>query len=366
MKTIAVLTSGGDSPGMNSSIRAVVRACAHYQIKCIGIIRGFSGLIENNTKVLSTRSVRGIINRGGTFLYSARCDEFKKAEGRKIAHKNLKDNEIDGLIVIGGDGSFTGALKTALNTVMDAIDKIRDTAISHHRLFLVEVMGADAGYIALNSGLAIGAQEILIPEVNMSFENLINSLKKSKKSGKTSSIIVVAEGDKTGKNVFELASKIEETLPKYETRVSVLGHIQRGGTPSCFDRVLGTQLGVKAVESLIDGNDGNMVGIDNGKIIEVKKFYLTRNETIQSISYKSYSNMYKLFLKIFKKLIKGKKIYKFTKHRWSKKYYTKKDFNNFLKIKIRNPKIERYLRSTVFKNYKSPIIKVGQYELHNK
>ena len=297
MKTIAVLTSGGDSPGMNSSIRAVVRACAHYEIKCIGIVRGFSGLIENNTKVLNTRSVRGIINRGGTFLYSARCDEFKTLEGRKTAYKNLKDNEIDGLIVIGGDGSFTGALKlqqefnfpvvgipgtidndlhgtthtlgydTALNTVMDAIDKIRDTAISHHRLFLVEVMGADAGYIALNSGLAIGAQEILIPEVNMSFENLINSLKKSKKSGKTSSIIVVAEGDKTGKNVFELASKIEETLPKYETRVSVLGHIQRGGTPSCFDRVLGTQLGVKAVESLIDGNDGNMVGIDNGKII---------------------------------------------------------------------------------------------------
>ena len=297
MKTIAVLTSGGDSPGMNSSIRAVVRACAHYEIKCIGIVRGFSGLIDNNTKVLNTRSVRGIINRGGTFLYSARCDEFKTVEGRKTAHKNLKDNEIDGLIVIGGDGSFTGALKlqqefnfpvlgipgtidndlhgtshtlgydTALNTVMDAIDKIRDTAISHHRLFLVEVMGADAGYIALNSGLAIGAQEILIPEVNMSFENLINSLKKSKKSGKTSSIIVVAEGDKTGKNVFELASKIEETLPKYETRVSVLGHIQRGGTPSCFDRVLGTQLGVKAVESLIDGNDGNMVGIDNGKII---------------------------------------------------------------------------------------------------
>ena len=297
MKTIAVLTSGGDSPGMNSSIRAVVRACAHYEIKCIGIVRGFSGLIDNNTKVLNTRSVRGIINRGGTFLYSARCDEFKTVEGRKTAYKNLKDNEIDGLIVIGGDGSFTGALKlqqefnfpvvgipgtidndlhgtshtlgydTALNTVMDAIDKIRDTAISHHRLFLVEVMGADAGYIALNSGLAIGAQEILIPEVNMSFENLINSLKKSKKSGKTSSIIVVAEGDKTGKNVFELASKIEETLPKYETRVSVLGHIQRGGTPSCFDRVLGTQLGVKAVESLTEGNDGNMVGIDNGKII---------------------------------------------------------------------------------------------------
>ena len=260
-------------------------------------MRGYSGLIENNTKVLNTRSVRGIINRGGTFLYSARCEEFKSIEGRKKAFKNLKDAGIDGLIIIGGDGSFTGALKleeefnfpvvgipgtidndlygtshtlgydTALNTVMEAIDKIRDTAISHHRLFFVEVMGADAGYIALNSGLAIGAQEILIPEVNMSFDNLINSLKKSKTAGKTSSIIVVAEGDKTGKNVFELASKIEETLPKYETRVSVLGHIQRGGTPSCFDRVLGTQLGVKAVESLIEGKYGSMVGIQNGKIV---------------------------------------------------------------------------------------------------
>ena len=297
MNTIAVLTSGGDAPGMNSSIRAVVRSCAHYNKKCIGIIRGYSGLIENDTKLLNTRSVRGIINRGGTFLYSARCEEFKSIEGRKKAYENLKAMGADGLIIIGGDGSFTGALKlkdefnfpvigipgtidndlfgtshtlgydTALNTVMDAIDKIRDTAISHHRLFLVEVMGADAGYIALNSGLAIGAQEILIPEVNMVFDNLINSLKKSKKSGKTSSIIVVAEGDKTGKNVFELASKIEENLPKYETRVSVLGHIQRGGSPTCFDRVLGTQLGVKAVEALIEGKNGLMVGIDNGKII---------------------------------------------------------------------------------------------------
>ncbi len=297
MNTIAVLTSGGDAPGMNSSIRAVVRSCAHYNKKCIGIIRGYSGLIENDTKVLNTRSVRGIINRGGTFLYSARCEEFKSIEGRKKAYENLKAMGADGLIIIGGDGSFTGALKlkdefnfpvigipgtidndlfgtshtlgydTALNTVMDAIDKIRDTAISHHRLFLVEVMGADAGYIALNSGLAIGAQEILIPEVNMSFDSIIKSLKKSKKSGKTSSIIVVAEGDKTGKNVFELASKIEENLLKYETRVSVLGHIQRGGSPTCFDRVLGTQLGVKAVEALIEGKNGLMVGIDNGKII---------------------------------------------------------------------------------------------------
>mgnify|MGYP001174302636 CR=1 FL=1 len=296
MNTIGVLTSGGDSPGMNSAIRAVVRACAHYEKKCIGIVRGYSGLIENNTKVLNTRSVRGIINRGGTFLYSARCEEFKSVEGRKKAYKNLKDVGIDGLIVIGGDGSFTGALKleeefnfpvvgipgtidndlygtshtlgydTALNTVMDAIDKIRDTAISHHRLFFVEVMGADAGYIALNSGLAIGAQEILIPEVNMSFDNLVNSLKKSKKSGKTSSIIVVAEGDKTGKNVFELRDYVEANLEGYDVRVSVLGHMQRGGAPSCFDRVLASRMGVKAVESLLNGKHNVMVGTINNKL----------------------------------------------------------------------------------------------------
>ena len=296
MKNIAVLTSGGDSPGMNSAIRAVARTCGHYDIKCTGIIRGYSGLIENDTKNLYTRSVRGIINRGGTFLYSARSEEFKTKAGRSKAFENIKANEIDGLVVIGGDGSFTGGLKfseefnfpvigipgtidndlfgtshtlgydTALNTATDAIDKIRDTAISHHRLFLVEVMGRDAGFIALNTGLAIGAQEILIPEVNMSSENLINSLKRSKSAGKTSTIIVVAEGDKTGESVFQLANMIEEKLPKYEVRVSVLGHMQRGGSPSCFDRVLGTQMGITAVESLLNGESSVMIGIQNGKI----------------------------------------------------------------------------------------------------
>ena len=296
MKNIAVLTSGGDSPGMNSAIRAVARTCAHYDIKCTGIIRGYSGLIENDTKNLYTRSVRGIINRGGTFLYSARSEEFKTKSGRAKAFKNIKANEIDGLVVIGGDGSFTGGLKfseefnfpvigipgtidndlfgtshtlgydTALNTATEAIDKVRDTAISHHRLFLVEVMGRDAGFIALNTGLAIGAQEILIPEVNMTNENLINSLKRSKTAGKTSTIIVVAEGDKTGESVFQLANMIEEKLPKYEVRVSVLGHMQRGGSPSCFDRVLGTQMGITAVESLLNGESRVMIGIQNGKI----------------------------------------------------------------------------------------------------
>ena len=299
MKTIGVLTSGGDSPGMNTALRSIVRTCAHYKIKCVGIVRGYSGLIEDNTKVLNTRSVRGIINKGGTFLYSARCDEFRQASGRKKAYKTLRNNNIDGLIVIGGDGSFTGALKlkdefnfpvigipgtidndifgtshtlgydTALNTVMDAIDKIRDSAISHDRLFFVEVMGKDAGYIALRSGIAIGAQEILIPEVNTKIEDLVDSLKNSKKSGKTSSIIVVAEGYKPGKNVYQIAEEIQEKLPNYQVRVSVLGHIQRGGRPSCFDRVLGTKMGVKAVELLKDAKTGIMVGTQHGKIVSV-------------------------------------------------------------------------------------------------
>ena len=299
MKTIGVLTSGGDSPGMNTALRSIVRTCAHYKIKCVGIVRGYSGLIEDNTKVLNTRSVRGIINKGGTFLYSARCDEFRQASGRKKAYKTLRNNNIDGLIVIGGDGSFTGASKledefnfpvigipgtidndiygtshtlgydTALNTVMDAIDKIRDSAISHDRLFFVEVMGKDAGYIALRSGIAIGAQEILIPEVNTKINDLIDSLKNSKKSGKTSSIIVVAEGYKPGKNVYQIAEEIQEKLPNYQVRVSVLGHIQRGGRPSCFDRVLGTKMGVKAVELLKDAKTGIMVGTQHGKIVTV-------------------------------------------------------------------------------------------------
>ena len=299
MKTIGVLTSGGDSPGMNTALRAVVRTCAYYNIKCVGVVRGYSGLIENNVKILNTRSVRGIINKGGTFLYSARSDEFRQPNGRKKAFNNLKKNNIDGLIVIGGDGSFTGALKlrdefnfpvigipgtidndiygtshtlgydTALNTVMDAIDKIRDSAISHDRLFFVEVMGRDAGYIALRSGIAIGAQEILIPEVKTRLDELVDSLKTSKKSGKTSSIIVVAEGYEPGKNVYQIADKIQLKLPNYQVRVSVLGHIQRGGRPSCFDRVLGTKMGVKAVELLKNSKTGIMVGTQHGKIVTV-------------------------------------------------------------------------------------------------
>ena len=309
VKKIAVLTSGGDSPGMNTALRAVVRTCAYKNIDCVGVSRGYQGLINDDIKTLKTRSVRGIINRGGTMLYSARSDEFRTKEGREKAFSNIKKHGIDGLVVIGGDGSFTGGLifqkefgipvigipgtidndlygtshtlgyDTALNTVMDAIDKIRDTAISHDRLFFVEVMGRDAGHIALNSGIAIGAQEILIPEQNMGIEGLINSLKDSKKNGKTSSIVVVAEGDKTGKNVFDLARQVEEEFPKYEIRVSVLGHMQRGGSPTCFDRVLGTKMGVRAVESLIDGVSGKMIGIDNGKIVSTSLKKAIKGET---------------------------------------------------------------------------------------
>ncbi len=296
INNIGVLTSGGDSPGMNAAVRAVVRTCAFHNVGCFGIFQGYQGLIDNNMKPMNARSVKDIINKGGTILKSARCLEFRTPEGRKNAHENLKKNNIDGLVVIGGDGSFTGAMifqkefsfpvlgipgtidndiqgtrftlgyDTALNTVIDAIDKIRDTASSHNRLFFVEVMGRDAGHIALNAGIGAGAEEILIPEEDMGLDRLLESLKRSEKSGKSSSIVVVAEGDKTGENVFEIASYIENNLPYYDVRVSVLGHMQRGGTPSCFDRVLASRMGVLAVESLLEGNSNKMVGIIDEKI----------------------------------------------------------------------------------------------------
>ncbi len=296
IKKIGVLTSGGDAPGMNSAIRAVVRACAFYELECIGIYRGYEGLIEADFEALSARSVRNIINKGGTFLKSTRSEKFKTVSGRQKAYQNLKEAGIDALVVLGGDGTFAGALAlatehnfpivgvpatidndisgtdytigydTALNTAMEAIDKIRDTANSHNRLFLVEVMGRASGDIALNSGVAAGAEEILIPEEKNGIENLLKSLEKSKKSGKTSSIIVVAEGEKSGKNIFELADFIEEKTSGYEIRVSVLGHIQRGGSPSCFDRVLASKLGVGAVEALLKGEKNVMIGTLHKKV----------------------------------------------------------------------------------------------------
>jgi len=296
IKKIAVMTSGGDAPGMNAAIRSVVRTCAFHKIDCVGIYRGYEGMIEGDFKTLSARSVNNIINKGGTILKSARSDEFRTKEGRKKAYLQIKSAGIEALVIIGGDGTFAGGLMfnqefnfpligipatidndifgtnftigydTALNTVVEAIDKIRDTASSHKRLFFIEVMGRDAGHIALNVGVGAGAEEILIPEENLGLERLLQSLRRSKKSGKSSSIVVVAEGDKIGKNVFELRDYIEKHLKEYEIRVSVLGHMQRGGSPSCFDRVLASRMGVKAVESILDGKTNYMVGSINNKM----------------------------------------------------------------------------------------------------
>jgi 6-phosphofructokinase 1 len=299
IKSIAVLTSGGDAPGMNAAIRAVVRNASFNNLKAYGIYRGYQGLIENDFIELGPRSVRNIINRGGTFLKSARSMQFKEYEYRKKAYENLKSRGIDALVVIGGDGSFTGAkifssefdipvigipgtidndingtdftlgYDTALNTVVEAIDKIRDTANSHDRLFLVEVMGRDAGDIALNSGIAAGAEQILIPEEDLGMERLVKSLNKSRLAGKTSSIVVVAEGDQIGKNITKLKDDLERDLPQYEIKVTVLGHIQRGGSPSCYDRVLASRLGVGAIDALLDGKSNIMVGVSHNKIVQV-------------------------------------------------------------------------------------------------
>lgn len=296
IKKIAVLTSGGDAPGMNAAIRAVVRTCAYYKVNVLGVYRGYQGMIEEDFVELNARSVRDTINKGGTFLKSARSKDFRTKEGRQKAYENLKKHDVDALVVIGGDGSFTGALlfneehnfpvmgipgtidndiygttytlgyDTALNTAVEAIDKIRDTASSHNRMFFIEVMGRDAGFIALNTGIGGGAERILIPEENTPAEELLQDLEEGHAKGKTSNIIVVAEGDKSGKNVFELKEYVERKHPEYDIRVSVLGHMQRGGAPSCYDRVLATRMGVKAVESLLEGKSNYMVGINNDRM----------------------------------------------------------------------------------------------------
>lgn len=297
VKKIAVLTSGGDAPGMNAAVRAVVRASVYNNIECYGVYKGFEGLITDDLVKLNARGVNNIVNKGGTILKSARCLEFRTKEGRVKAKKTLDKHGIGSLVVIGGNGSLTGGLlleeehginvigipgtidndlvgtrcslgyDTALNTAVNAIDKIRDTASSHNRLFFIEVMGKGSGHIALNAGIGAGAEEVLIPEQSMGLDRLLDSLKKSEKSGKSSSIIVVSEGDKIGDNVFSFSSYIEKNLPHYEIRVSILGHIQRGGTPSCFDRVLASRMGVYAVDCLIEQKSKIMVGIIDDNMV---------------------------------------------------------------------------------------------------
>ena len=290
MKKIAVFTSGGDSPGMNACIRAVVRAAAHYNIEVVGIRRGYKGLINNDFCSLGSKDVSYILHRGGTILGSARSEEFRTVEGRKKAYKNLKKNNIEGIVAIGGDGTFTGAhifmqeyhdiaivgtpvtidndlygtdftigYDTAINTAMEAIDKIKDTADSHDRLFFVEVMGRDVGFIAARAGIASGAKAILIPESKTNIEELVDQLRKNAEQKKMSNIVVVAEGDDEG-GAFIIAKKVKEKIDIFDIRVTVLGHMQRGGSPTCMDRVLASRVGVAAVEALKDGEKGIMLG----------------------------------------------------------------------------------------------------------
>lgn len=292
MKKIGVLTSGGDSPGMNAAIRAVVRKGIFHDMEVYGIYNGYQGLMAGNIKRLELGSAGDIIQRGGTILYSARSKEFRTEEGQQVAIEQLNKFGIEGLIVIGGDGSFQGAAKltakgfpcigvpgtidndipgtdytigfdTALNTIVDAIDKIRDTATSHERTYVIEVMGRNAGDLALWAGLADGAESILIPENENDFEIVVNRLKRGQARGKKHSIIVLAEGVGNG---MDYGKKIQDATGM-ETRVTVLGHIQRGGKPSGFDRVLASRLGAKAVELLLAGEAGKMVGIQKNQLV---------------------------------------------------------------------------------------------------
>ena len=296
IKKVGVLTSGGDSPGMNAAIRSVVRTCAYHNIECIGIYRGYQGMIEGDFKEMGPRSVNNIVNKGGTILKSARSVDFRTPEGRKKAHENLLKAGVDALVVIGGDGSLTGAhlffqefgipaiglpgtidndlsgtdstigFDTACNTAIQAIDKIRDTATSHDRLFFVEVMGRDAGFIAIHAGIGSAAAATLIPEKKMPIERLVERLKARTKALKQSNIVIVAEGGKSG-GAAEIASKIKKLLPYYDIKVTILGHLQRGGSPTSFDRVLASKLGVAAVEGLMQGKYDVMAGIINNKIV---------------------------------------------------------------------------------------------------
>lgn len=292
---IGVMTSGGDSPGMNACIRAVVRTGIYHSLEVFGITRGYAGMIDNDINPMDSRSVANIIQRGGTILKTARCKEFMTKEGRVKAYENLKSHGIDGLVIIGGDGSFKGAqifsnefdipcigipgtidkdiagtdftigFDTAVNTAVEAIDKIRDTADAHDRLFIVEVMGRDAGYIALHSGIGTGAEHILIPEKKTDVEQVLASLQEKEKRKKLVNIVVVAEGDDFG-GANDLAKVIKDRIPGFDIRVAILGHIQRGGAPSSMDRLIASRMGYSAVECLLEGKVNVMVGIVNNKM----------------------------------------------------------------------------------------------------
>lgn len=295
IQRLVVFSSGGDAPGMNACIRAVVRTALVHNLRVYGIMRGYQGMIDDEFKPLTSRSVSNIIQRGGTILKTARSKDFMTEEGMQKAYQNLKQHQIDAIVAIGGDGTFKGAeafcqrypdirmmgipgtidndltgtdytlgFDTAVNTVIEAIDKIRDTAASHDRCFFIEVMGRDSGCIALWSGLAGGAEDILLPEKHTDFDALVSKLEEGKANNKSSSIILVAEGEKNG-GAAEVAQHLKERLAHYDTKVTVLGHVQRGGSPTAFDRILAAKFGVWAVEALLEGENRKMVGIRKGE-----------------------------------------------------------------------------------------------------
>jgi 6-phosphofructokinase 1 len=298
IKKLAVFTSGGDSPGMNACIRAVVRTALWYKKEASGILRGYNGMISGEFIQLTSKTVSNIIQHGGTILKTARSKDFMTDKGMNAAYRNLKKEKIDGIIAIGGDGTFRGAVAfnkkfdipfigipgtidndlfgtdytigfdTAINTTVEAIDKIKDTAAAHDRLFFIEVMGRDTGYIALWTGIAGGAEEILLPETKTDINKLIKLLRQRKARNK-STIVIVAEGDETG-GAYKIAEAVKGEISDYDTRVTILGHLQRGGSPTCYDRILATKLGVSAVEALLNGESNKMVGIINNKIAFTK------------------------------------------------------------------------------------------------
>jgi len=315
IKSIGVLTSGGDAPGMNAAIRAVVRTALYHDLKVFGIKQGYHGLVFNKIQEMRSQDVAAIIQRGGTILRTARCKEFMTEEGMQKAYDNIKKNEIDALIVIGGDGSFRGATEfsnrfkipvvgipgtidndiygtdvtigydTALNTVVEAVDKIRDTASSHDRMFFIEVMGRDAGFLTLRAGLACGAEAILIPEVESDINKFVEYLENCYRRKKSSNIILVAEGEKEG-GAFEVVRKLKPYLEGYDVRVSVLGHIQRGGSPSAYDRYIATKIGIESVRALLNNKTSIMVGIVNDKLVHVpieKAIKLHKNIDIDEV-----------------------------------------------------------------------------------
>ncbi|MCD8292494.1 MAG: 6-phosphofructokinase [Prevotellaceae bacterium] len=298
IKCIGVLTSGGDAPGMNAAIRAVTRAAIYNGLRVKGIYRGYRGLLTDEIKEFKSQNVSNIIQQGGTILKTARCQEFTTPEGRRVAYENMRKEEIDALIIIGGDGSLTGArifaqeydvpciglpgtidndlfgtdstigYDTALNTILDAVDKIRDTATSHERLFFVEVMGRDAGFLALNGAIAAGAEAAIIPEYDTKVDQLEEFIKNGFRKSKNSSIVLVAESEITG-GAMHYAERVKKEFPEYDVRVTILGHLQRGGRPTAYDRILASRLGAAAIAALMDGQRNVMIGVDHDEVVYV-------------------------------------------------------------------------------------------------